>query len=222
MRLAFAALIALTVVPGLAVAQTTPVAASRVHPQAEQYCRADCLAAAAERPGQSREGAAQQCNVRCSAVAMYLTIQAQRGNQAATGRGVVTAALGGAAPQNATYGVIYAARTPSAGHGMVVGEADRLLAHRVAETACRAGGGQGCRAVAEFTEACGAAAQGITRSGGALFITDDPRTFVVTSYSGAGGASRAAAEGAALAECRSRDAGASCRIVASTCASARG
>ncbi len=60
-------------------------------------------------------------------------------------------------------------------------------------------------------------AQGVQRSQWALMITADPNTYVVTSVSGGSGASQAAAEADAVAECRSRDRGAHCRVVAAAC-----
>jgi hypothetical protein len=124
-------------------------------------------------------------------------------------------AVQGASPR-ASHGVIYGGRAPSASFGMTVGAGDRLLAHRDAERACSAGGA-GCRVVAEFNAACGAVAQGVKRSQWALFVTADPASYVVTSVSGGSGVTQAQAEGDALAECRSRDPGASCRVVASAC-----
>jgi len=120
-------------------------------------------------------------------------------------------------PRGASHGAIYGARTPSAAFGMVVGDRDRLSAHREAERQCTARG-PGCRVLAEFTAACGAAAQGIKRSQWALVMTSDANTFTVTSINAGQGATQAAAEADAIAECRSRDPMAQCRIVASACA----
>jgi hypothetical protein len=116
----------------------------------------------------------------------------------------------------ALHGVIFAARTPSSGYGLVVGQRDRLAAHRQAEEACRQTGA-GCRAILEFTQACGAVAQGVRRAESALFITSDPRTFVVTSTSAGAGLTRAQAEAEAVADCRMMNPSASCRVVASNC-----
>lgn len=116
----------------------------------------------------------------------------------------------------AAHGVIFAARTPASGYGLVVGQRDRLAAHRQAEEACRQNG-PGCRAILEFTQACGAVAQGVRRAESALFITSDPRTFVVTSTSAGAGATRAQAEADAMADCRSTNPSASCRVVAASC-----
>ncbi|MGX9964558.1 DUF4189 domain-containing protein [Roseomonas sp. F4] len=123
-----------------------------------------------------------------------------------------------AARPAASHGVIYGARTPSAGFGLVVGQADRMAAHRIAQQACTAGGPD-CRPLAEFTEACGAAAHGVKRSQWALFMTSDPNSYVVTSLSAGSGATQAHAEQQAIAECRSRDPMAVCRISASACRS---
>jgi hypothetical protein len=210
----------LALLPGLAEAQGRraaphdPVAA----------CRADCLAAA--RPGAAAVDPARACAIRCDAAAAFQARQSRPGTAEATGRGGAPAPLPPAvrpalpapapAPAQGVSGVIYGARMPAA-FGMAVGTGDRLAAHREAERRCSAAG-PGCRVLAEFTDACGAAAQGRRRSQGALFITSDPGTHVVTSLSPGSGATRAVAEAEALAACRSRDPGASCRVVASSCA----
>ncbi|MGG5888592.1 DUF4189 domain-containing protein [Falsiroseomonas sp. HC035] len=114
------------------------------------------------------------------------------------------------------HGVIYGARTPSAAFGLVVGERDRMAAHRVAERTCSSAG-PGCRILAEFTAACGAAAHGVKRSQWAMFMTSNPDSYVVTSLSAGSGPTQAVAERDAIAECRSRDPLATCRITASAC-----
>lgn len=116
----------------------------------------------------------------------------------------------------ALHGVVFAARTPSSSFGLVVGQRDRLAAHRDAENTCRQNGG-GCRAILEFTQACGAVAQGVRRADSALFMTSDPRTFVVTSTSAGAGVTRAQAEAEAIADCRMTNPSATCRIVAADC-----
>ncbi|WP_421989915.1 DUF4189 domain-containing protein [Roseococcus sp.] len=114
------------------------------------------------------------------------------------------------------YGVVYAARAPSSGFGMVIGNSDRLAAYRIAEQRCAASGA-GCRMIGEFTSMCGAIAQGIQRSPHALFMTSDPSTFTVTSTSQGSAASRSSAEQDAMAECASVDRQGTCRIVAAQC-----
>ena len=199
-----------------------------VHSDAGGICRAECLATASSRPGGAAANVGQVCEVRCAAAISYLNNQGTRGSAEATGRGrstpeprVTPVAMGRVPTPATTHGVIYGARTPSAAFGLVVGETDRLGAHRTAERACSATG-QGCRVIAEFTEACGAAAQGYKRSQWALFITADPNSYVVTSLSGGSGQTMEAAERQAIADCRSRDPQANCRIVASACGARRG
>ncbi|NKE43707.1 DUF4189 domain-containing protein [Roseomonas frigidaquae] len=114
------------------------------------------------------------------------------------------------------HGAIYAARAPSAAFGLVVGEPDRMAAHRRAERSCAATG-PGCRMLAEFTESCAAAAQGVRRSQWALFMTSDPASYTVTSLSAGSGRTKGQAEQQAVAECRARDPMATCRIAASAC-----
>jgi hypothetical protein len=215
-----AALLCLAALP--AEASTQPRRGSSAATQQDQaaMCRATCLATASTQLGRAAVDPVQACAVRCGAAQAYLAEQNRRGTAEATGRGRVASLapvpVGISAPAagRASHGVLYAGRAPSAAFGMAVGSADRLAAHR--ERACAAGG-QGCRVVAEFNAACGAAAQGIKRGPYALFVTSDPASYVITSLSGGSGATQAQAEGQALAECRSRDPGASCRIVASAC-----
>jgi hypothetical protein len=115
-----------------------------------------------------------------------------------------------------SVGVVYAARGSGA-FGMAIGESDRLAAHREAERQC-AMAGTGCRVVAEFTAACGAAAQGVQRSNWALFVSNDPNSYEVTSVTVGTGATQRRAEQAALASCRSKDPSANCFLLASACA----
>jgi hypothetical protein len=221
MRLAsLAAALCLMALPALASQQSSRTPGP--HRDTAAFCRAECMATAAARPGGAAPNAAQACALRCDASVAYLSSQAQRGTAEATGRGVAQPiATTRMARPAVTHGVIYGARTPSPAFGMVVGEADRLAAHRTAERAC-AVAGPGCRVLAEFTEACGAAAQGIRRSQWALFVSSDPNSYVVTSLSPGSGATQDQAERQAMVECRSRDPQAQCRVVASACAGRRG
>ncbi|WP_203075088.1 DUF4189 domain-containing protein [Falsiroseomonas ponticola] len=224
MRIAsLAAAFCLMALPALASQQSSRTPGP--HRDTAALCRAECLATAASRPGGAAPNAAQACSVRCDAAVSYLRSQGERGTAEATGRGrdalVQPVATARIARPAATHGVIYGARTPSTAFGMVVGEADRLAAHRGAERACTTAG-PGCRVLAEFTEACGAVAQGYKRSQWALFISSDPNSYVVTSLSAGAGPRQDQAERAALAECRSRDPQANCRVVAAACAGQRG
>ncbi|WP_439598132.1 hypothetical protein [Falsiroseomonas sp.] len=234
--------------PGLADAQGQPARGGASSPmaQAGAMCRAECLQTARARLGSDPAQAARACEVRCAAAVGYLANQNRRGSAEATGRGQAAAPAGlvqpvlhrvqqpapqtapPAAPQAApvrpasarngvTHGVIYGARTPSAAFGLVVGEPDRMTAHRLAERGCTAGG-PGCRVIAETTEACAAAAHGVRRSQWAMFMTSDPSSYTVTSLSAGSGRTQVAAEQQAIAECRSRDPMATCRIAASACA----
>jgi hypothetical protein len=114
------------------------------------------------------------------------------------------------------YGVIFATRTPGSGHGMVVAETDRLAAFRIAELRCSRGG-PGCRLLAEFSATCGAVAEGVQRA-----AVTSVRPPAVTSIHAGAGPDREEAEADALAECRSRDPGANCRIVAAQCGNRNG
>jgi hypothetical protein len=218
---------ALVSVVAIGSAAAAPGAATHGQPermsrmQAEQAaaCRADCLQQAV-RPG-AHPAAAQACQLRCGA---GLAFAQQQARQPATGpgRGVPVLAQRVEAPATplatplATHGVIFAARSPSAGYGLVVGERDRLAAFRQAEARCTQAG-PGCRVVAEFTTSCGAVAQGVRRHRSAFIMTSDASTFDVLSTSAGTGETREAAERDALAECRGRDPQATCRIAAVQC-----
>jgi hypothetical protein len=225
-RILAATALCLAALPALANTQPRRPSTAALQQEHAAMCRANCLSTLQGGLGRSAVDPAQACAVRCAAAASFASQQDRRGTAEATGRGRVASlapmpvAMGVPAPVTgrASHAVLYAGRAPSGAFGLAVGSGDRLGAHRDAERAC-ATGGQGCRVVAEFNAACGAAAQGIKRSQWALFITSDPASYVVTSISGGSGATQAQAEGGALAECRSRDPGATCRIVASACGS---
>lgn len=112
----------------------------------------------------------------------------------------------------AGYGVVFASRLPGAGYGMVVAETDRLAARRIAELRCSRGGA-GCQAIAEFSATCGAVAHGFRRARGGD---------IVTSIHAGAAPDREGAEADALAECRSRDRGVSCEVVAVQCGNRNG
>ncbi|MBS7791893.1 DUF4189 domain-containing protein [Roseococcus sp. SDR] len=194
--------------PG-AASRAQPDRMSRMQADLSAACRADCLQQAA-RPG-AHPSAAQACHVRCGAGQAY-SQQQQRNPAPAAGLLVVHQV----AP--ATHGVIFAARSPSAAFGLVVGERDRLAAFRNAEARCTQAG-PGCRIVAEFTTSCGAVAQAVRRHRSAFLMTSDASTFEVLSAHAGTGETREAAERDALAECRSRDGHATCRIAAVQCRS---
>ncbi len=132
----------------------------------------------------------------------------------------VARAPGGALPVAAGapgHGVLYAARGGSGAFGLAIGAPDRMTAHREAERACAAQA-PGCRPVAEFDAACGAAAQSIRRSHAALFGGGGTAPFVIGATHAGGGATQPQAERAALAECQAREPQGACRIAASGCA----
>jgi hypothetical protein len=184
---------------------------SRIQADLAAACRADCLRQAA-RPG-AHPAASRACQLRCGAGQEFAQQQARQPVMA-SGRGVQVVEHQAAG----THGVIFAARSPSGGYGLVVGERDRLAAFRQAEARCTEAG-PGCRVVAEFTAACGAVAQGVRRHRSAFIMTSDASTFDVLSTSAGTGETREAAERDALAECRGRDSQATCRIAAVQCRS---
>ena len=205
----------------LGSAIAAPGQMSRMQADLGQACRSDCLAQAA-RPG-AHPSAAQACQIRCGAGVAFARQEA-RSPTPATGRGLqqvaqrpvkpVAVQAPVAAPQS--HGVIYAARSPSAAFGLVVGMPDRLAAFRIAEQSCTQAG-PGCRVVAEFTAACGAVAQAVRRHQSAFIMTSDASTFNVMSTSAGTGATRQAAEAEALADCRAREPNLHCRIAAVQC-----
>jgi hypothetical protein len=195
-RLALTAALLLSALPAFAAARALERGPERGHAQAA--CHEACRAPASRRVA-----------VPDAARPQY------RPQPAAAGPGTPVSAVrpvpAGFAVPRAGYGVIFATRTPGAGHGMVVAETDRLAAFRIAELRCSRGG-PGCRLIAEFSATCGAVAHGGRRS------PDD----TVSSIHGGAGPDREEAEADALAECRSRDPGANCRIVAAQCGNRNG
>lgn len=189
-------------------ASARPIPRHPVQSSIAQNCQADCLQRTAQI---GRPAPVQACQIRCGAVAEF-----NRAPSATRGvrRPAIALPVMPAAPNG--YSVVYAARSPSSGFGMVIGNTDRLAAYRTAEQLCRAAGPD-CRMIGEFTSMCGAVAQGIQRSRNALFITSDPNTFVVTSTSQGSAGNRADAERDAMAECSSVDRQGTCRIVATQC-----
>jgi hypothetical protein len=187
--------------------------------EAAAQCRNACMTQMSRIQGMTQREMLQSCAQRCG----NGTTQAPR--QAANpgnGQGRAVAGTGAAAAPRTSLGVVYAGRAPSASFGLAIGTGDRMATHREAERQCAGrAGAEGCRMVAEFTAACGAAAQALRRSPGAMFMGSDPQSIVVTSVSAGSGATQQAAEQAAMADCRMRDPQAQCRIAASRC-SARG
>ena len=191
---------------------------------AEASCRSACTADAVGRPGGASPHAVQACGIRCAAGAAFHQQQSRRGTPEATGRGRAVAALAQPvatlaelhAATRQSFGVIYVGRPGSSAFGISTGGTDRGVAHRDASRQCNAGGA-GCRVVSEFSEACGAVAQGIMPSRGAMFITSDPSSYVATSTSAGSAATRELAAQDAVAQCRTRDPRASCRVMATVC-----
>lgn len=211
-RLVLTAALTLLTLPVLAAPADR---ASRTRPTIASHCQADCLQ---QNTRSGRAAPVQACRVRCDAAQAFAQTEG-RGSVVRSGRGTrpsirAAALTGPVAPGG--YSVIFAAATPSAAFGFVVGDMDRLAAFRVAEQQCTRSG-PGCRVVAEFSAACGAVAQGVIRSEHALLMTSDPNTYVVTSTSAGSASNPADAQAEAMAECASRDPRATCRVVAMRC-----
>lgn len=194
-RILIAALLALPALGAPALAQNR---------QCQSACRQEAQRSSGPDP-------VHICAIRCAAADAFL--RQERSRPARPVR------LPAPAPDG--FGVILAAPAPSASFGLAVGTGDRMSAWRLADQHCR-GRSAACRLVTEFSAACGAVAQGIRRSPGALFVTSDPGTYAVTSTHGGSAADRAGAEADALAVCRAQDPRATCRIVAVQCRTGRG
>lgn len=214
----FKMLLPLGMLLAAAPALANPAASGRAATTMANACMGDCLSVMMSRSG-AQPDAARICQVRCQAAGQFYQAQARGQQRPAMPTPPQTRREGPilqAAMPAASHGVIFVSRAPSAGFGLITGERDRLAAHRVAEQNCRTNGA-GCRMLLEFTSACGAVAHGIRRSQYAIVMTSNPTTWVVSSASGGHGPTREAAEAEAMADCRSRDPGATCRVVAATC-----
>lgn len=208
-RALLASALAMLALPAMA----QPARMSRPIAAMAQGCMADCLSATNLRFGAAAD-AQRICNARCAAAARFDTAAATpRGRRGAPVQ-MVAAAM--PMPSGAPHSVIYAGLSPSPGFGLVAGERDRLAAFRIADEQCRVTG-NGCRMLMEAPAACGAVVQAVRRSPHALVMTADPSTYIVTVTSGGFGPTQAVAEAEAMAECRGRDQGAQCRVMAARC-----
>ena len=125
-------------------------------------------------------------------------------------------AMGEGEPQ-VTHGSIYLATPPNMSFGLVVGQRDRLSAHRMAEASCRRAGAS-CVMVQDFTLPCAAIVEGVRRVTGALFMTNDPTTYQVRAITHGVASNPSDAGRKALDTCRERERGAlTCRIVRAEC-----
>lgn len=120
-------------------------------------------------------------------------------------------------PLPITHGAVYLATPPNMGFGMVVGQPDRLTAHRQAEFACRASGAS-CHMVRDFELPCAAIAEGVIRAPGAFVMTSDPKTYRVRAITYAVASNPADAQREARELCARRERGTlTCRIVQAQC-----
>lgn len=169
--------------------------------QAAEQCRAACGAM----PRDDRQRLLS-CLQRCG-VAVQLPAQGRLAPNVGYGRRTTLPVVPDATapvPAARAWGAIYAAPAPATGLGVVAGARDRMAAHGSAQTACATGAnGLPCRALVEFTSGCAAAAR----------AERDSRVAYTTAETGA---TRAAAESAALGACRSR-VPEGCRIVRTAC-----
>jgi hypothetical protein len=180
----------------------------------QRQCLAQCATGqpiTRESPGQARPSGAQ-------AVSPGQTPPPPRSAAGTPPPGNRAAAAPAVRPSQSSYGAVYLAIPPNMAYGMAVGQRDRLAAHRLAETACRAAGAN-CVMAEDLREACAAVAEGVRRAPGAFFMTSDPKTYVVRAITFRSGGNRADAEREALDVCRQRERGAlTCRIVQAQCA----
>lgn len=119
-------------------------------------------------------------------------------------------------PPPRTHGAFYLAVAPRTNFGMVVGQQDRLSAHRQAEIACRATGGN-CVLVQDFTEPCIVVAEGVRRATGVMFMTSDATTYRVIVVTHGLASNPADAERQAIRACMARDSQLTCRPVQAAC-----
>ena len=122
-------------------------------------------------------------------------------------------------PPNSRFGVAFATDAPLGAWGFGNGSTDRLNVNVQAARACQQMAGRTpCKFLGEMVNTCGALAQAISRHPSALVITSSLTTYLVNRWSVGTGASAAAAEAAALADCRrSENPNSQCRIVISGC-----
>jgi hypothetical protein len=192
-------------------------AAPALAQQPSEACRVAC------RVGEGPPAPEQrQCLAQC---ARGQPITRENPGQArAAGSQAVSAGLTTPSPHQAArpgpmnYGAVYLAIPPNMAYGMSVGQRDRLTAHRLAETACRASGAN-CVMAEDLREPCAAVAEGVRRAPSAFVMTSDPKTYTVRAITFRSGGNRADAEHEALNVCRQRERGAlTCRIVQAQCA----
>lgn len=190
---------------------------SQADPSPEQrQCLIQCMAGqpiTREAAGQARASGAQAVNLGAPAPP-----PASRRGAAAATLPNTSQNTGQSRPNAVHYGAVYLATPPNMGYGMATGQQDRNTAHRVAERACRASGAN-CVMAEDVREPCVAIAEGVRRAPGALFMTSDPKTYIIRAINFRSAGNRADAERDALELCRQRERGAlTCRIVQSQCA----
>jgi len=190
--------------------------ASAQTPQSKQTCQAAC--------GAGSQPVLRECLARCTAgqpisrehpfgVAPVATPA-----QSTSGTPAHTPPQGAAEPPppQVTFGAVYISKPPT-GFGLAVGESDRLSAHRTAESACRATG-TNCILAEDFVLPCAAVVEGVRRSPSALFMTSDPRTFLVRALTHGTASNPADAERIATEACRMQERGGlTCRVVFARC-----
>ncbi|MBO1075238.1 DUF4189 domain-containing protein [Roseomonas marmotae] len=188
----------------------SPPAGAAPAPPDSQHCQRQCGAVLPRRADHPRE--VQICLMRCQALEQSQAVTRKpqpRRPQASQPAGKPEE------PGGAGHGAIYLAPAPLPDAGMSAGMADRNLAHAMAEQQCMARQGAPCRLALEFSDRCGAVAQGVVSK--AMVLTADPSTFTVMAATAGAGATRAQAERSALSACRQRFRG-TCRIARSLCA----
>ena len=117
----------------------------------------------------------------------------------------------------ASFGAFYLGTPPSMSYGITVAQPDRSQAHRLAESSCHARGGN-CVLQQEFSDNCITVVEGVRRSQTALFMTSDPRSYVVRAITLGTGGNPADAERMARDACGLRERGGlTCRIIHAAC-----
>ncbi|RVT89917.1 DUF4189 domain-containing protein [Rhodovarius crocodyli] len=161
----------------------------------------------------------QQCQATCTASQPGALVQACT-QRCIVGGGVeVGPQVAATLPANSRFGVVYSTDAPLAALGFGNGNIDRLAVNLAAARACQGQAGRTpCKFRAELVNACGAVAMAISRHPSAMVMTSDLTTQVLNRLEVGTGATRAAAEEAAMAACRvAEQPGVQCRIAASGC-----
>ncbi|MDB5414756.1 MAG: hypothetical protein JWR10_3091 [Rubritepida sp.] len=137
-----------------------------------------------------------------------------------SGQGIaVGTQISAALPANSRFGAMYFTDNPVPAYGFANGLTDRLEVNMRAVRACQTMAGPvPCKFQGELVNQCGAISMAISRHPRAMVMTSDLSTQVLNLGVTGQGATRPAAEAAAMEACRRAEGpGVQCRIVAAGC-----